>query len=449
MKRVQVISDSGSKKDDNRFTYTKLNSPNALDDYDINIIDLNNDYLWRNEDNSNKAINKSNDFRSISKMIKNSKKSQIVVMLPQNVDFRYYYNRVYGSYEYTKPLKDMIPNMTVIIGGLTSSIKKCSIAFENTLTEVGQEEIPAAFYFEDNPFVGKTYSIRSGKMTTVLLDDIYYTTLELSNEKRIVAFLRFIGLLEEKAEIPDWFENIVMFDDQKQKTIIQNSKKQIADLEEQINLSKEVLNSNSKYKSILYTTGDELVDVVKEILSDMLGIDLSGFVDEKKEDFNFELKGKIYIGEVKGVNHNVKRENVSQLDLHVNGYLDDNTDKTQNDIVALLIINHQKNKDPKDREPVNGQQVKLAEKYGSLIVETTMLLELYSDYKSGTITRDAIIELFDQVGLLEYKYHNIEHSVIQNNRAKRENAWLFLVFIGTVFDYDFVILCYNNSKCNV
>ena len=29
MKRVQVISDSGSKKDDNRFTYTKLNSPNA------------------------------------------------------------------------------------------------------------------------------------------------------------------------------------------------------------------------------------------------------------------------------------------------------------------------------------------------------------------------------------------------------------------------------------
>ena len=182
---------------------------------------------------------------------------------------------------------------------------------------------------------------------------------------------------------------------------------QIADLEEQIKLSKEVLNSNSKYKSILYTTGDELVDVFKEILSDMLGIDLSGFVDEKKEDFNFELNGKIYIGEVKGVNHNVKRENVSQLDLHVNGYLDDNTDKTQNDIVALLIINHQKNKDPKDREPVNGQQVKLAEKYGSLIVETTMLLELYSDYKAGTITRDAIIELFDQVGLLEYKYHNI------------------------------------------
>lgn len=406
MKRVQVISDSGSKKDDNRFTYTKLNSPNALDDYDINIIDLRDNNLWKNDDCSNKNINKSNDFQSISKMIKNSWKSKIIIMLPQNVAFKF--NKwSSGRYEYTKPLKDMIPNMTEIIGGLTSSIKKCSIAFENTLTEVGQEEIPAAFYFEDNPFVGKTYSIRSGKMTTVLLDDIYYTTLELSNEKRIVAFLRFIGLLEEKAEIPDWFENIVMFDDQKQKTIIENSQKQIADLEEQIKLSKEVLNSNSKYKSILYTTGDELVDVVKEILSDMLGIDLSGFVDEKKEDFNFELNGKIYIGEVKGVNHNVKRENVSQLDLHVNGYLDDNTDKTQNDIVALLIINHQKNKDPQDRELVNEQQVKLAEKYGSLIVETKMLLELYSDYKSGTITRNAIIELFDQVGLLEYKYHNI------------------------------------------
>lgn len=406
MKRVQVISDSGSKKDDNRFTYTKLNSPNALDDYDINIIDLRDNNLWKNDDCSNKNINKSNDFQSISKMIKNSWKSKIIIMLPQNVAFKF--NKwSSGGYGYTKLLKDMIPNMTEIIGGLTSSIKKCSIAFENTLTEVGQEEIPASFYFENSSFEGKTYSKRSGKRTTVLIDEMYFTTLELANEEQIVAFLRFIGLLEEKAEIPDWFENIVMFDDQKQKTIIENSQKQIADLEEQIKLSKEVLNSNSKYKSILYTTGDELVDVVKEILSDMLGIDLSGFVDEKKEDFNFELNGKIYIGEVKGVNHNVKRENVSQLDLHVNGYLDDNTDKTQNDIVALLIINHQKNKDPQDREPVNEQQVKLAEKYGSLIVETKMLLELYSDYRSGTITRNAIIELFDQVGLLEYKYHNI------------------------------------------
>lgn len=401
MKRVQIISNSGYKKiDENTFTYTRISSPNALDDYDINIVDLNDEYLWRNDYDSISGINESNDFLSISKMIKNSKKSNIIVVLPQNLDFKYCkYSS--GGYAYTTVLKDMIPNMIEIIGMLAKSIKMLSIAFENTFTDVVHEGIPAAFYFEDNSFDGKTYSKRSCKMTTVLLEGIYFTTLELSNEKRIAAFLRFIGLFEDKAEIPDWFENIMMFDDQNQKTLIQNSKKQIADLEEQIKLSKEVLNSNSKYKSILYTTGDELVDVVKEILSDMLGVDLSGFVDEKKEDFNFELNGKIYIGEVKGVNHNVKRENISQLDLHVNGYLDDNTDKTQNDIVALLIINHQKNKDPKDRESVNEQQVKLAEKYGCLIVGTTTLLELYSDYKSGTISRDAIIELFDKVGLLE------------------------------------------------
>lgn len=408
MKRVQIISNSGAKAiNENTVTYSKLNSPKALDDYDINIIDLRDDYLWKNDENSEKAINKSNDFRSISKMINNSKRTKVVVMLPQNVYFKYYRYST-GKYRYTIPLKDMISNMIGIIGGLTDSINMCSIAFENTVTVINNEEIQAAFYFENRAFLdGKTYSNRGGKITTVLVNDIYFTTLALSNEKQIIGFLQLLGLLEDKAEIPDWFENILMFNDQELKARIQKAEKKIAELEESISLSESELDINNRFKSILYSTGDELVDVVKEILSDMLGIDLSGFVDEKKEDFNFELNGKIYIGEVKGVNHNVKRENVSQLDLHVNGYLDDNTDKTQNDIVALLIINHQKNKDPQDREPVNEQQVKLAEKYGSLIVETKMLLELYSDYKSGTITRNAIIELFDQVGLLEYKYHNI------------------------------------------
>ena len=402
MKRVQIISNSGAKAiNENTVTYSKLNSPKALDDYDINIIDLRDDYLWENDENSEKAINKSNDFRSISKMINNSKRTKVVVMLPQNVYFKYYRYST-GKYRYTIPLKDMISNMIGIIGGLTDSINMCSIAFENTVTVINNEEIQAAFYFENRAFLdGKTYSNRSGKITTVLVNDIYFTTLALSNEKQIIGFLQLLGLLEDEAEIPDWFENILMFNDQELKARIQKAEKKIAELEESISLSESELDINNRFKSILYSTGDELVDVVKEILSDMLGIDLSGFVDEKKEDFNFELNGKIYIGEVKGVNHNVKRENVSQLDLHVNGYLDDNTDKTQNDIVALLIINHQKNKDPQDREPVNEQQVKLAEKYGSLIVETKMLLELYSDYKSGTITRDAIIELFDQVGLLE------------------------------------------------
>ena len=43
----------------------------------------------------------------------------------------------------------------------------------------------------------------------------------------------------------------------------------------------------------------------------------------KKEDFNFEIDDKVFIGEIKGVTSNVKNANVSQLDTHVQNYIDE------------------------------------------------------------------------------------------------------------------------------
>ena len=45
------------------------------------------------------------------------------------------------------------------------------------------------------------------------------------------------------------------------------------------------LEENAKYKSILYTNGNELVRVVFEILESILDYDLSSFEDILKEDF--------------------------------------------------------------------------------------------------------------------------------------------------------------------
>ena len=66
-------------------------------------------------------------------------------------------------------------------------------------------------------------------------------------------------------------------------------------------------------KSVLYTNGDELVQVVFEILEELLGCDLSQFVDLKKEDFLFTIEDTTFIGEIKGVNSNVKNPNITQL----------------------------------------------------------------------------------------------------------------------------------------
>lgn len=65
-------------------------------------------------------------------------------------------------------------------------------------------------------------------------------------------------------------------------------------------------------------------------------------------------------------------------------------------------MNHQRNYESKDRQPVHENQIKLAVRNGSLIIESCTLLKLFEMFKSSEITSDECIELFkDRTGLLE------------------------------------------------
>ena len=113
------------------------------------------------------------------------------------------------------------------------------------------------------------------------------------------------------------------------------------------------------------------------------------------------INDKVFIGEIKGVTPNVKKANVSQLDVHVQEHLDDNDEESKN-IIALLIINHQRNKPISAREGVNDEVIKWAERNGSLIVETITLLKLFEQYLLGKKSRDESIDtLANTTGLLE------------------------------------------------
>lgn len=121
----------------------------------------------------------------------------------------------------------------------------------------------------------------------------------------------------------------------------------------------------------------------------------------KNEDFLTTVSDHTFIGEIKGVNHNVKSENVAQLDRHYQSYLDDNPDVNEDKISALLIMNHQKNKPIPDREVVHERQIALAERNGSLIIETYALLKLFEKYLLGDKTREQCIEILSgNTGLL-------------------------------------------------
>lgn len=101
------------------------------------------------------------------------------------------------------------------------------------------------------------------------------------------------------------------------------------------------------------------------------------------------------------MNHNVKSENISQLDVHYQGYLDNNDIQPEN-VHALLIMNHQKNKPVADREPVHERQVNLAIRNESLIIDTYMLLKLFEKFKRNEIDQEECRNILkNNIGILK------------------------------------------------
>lgn len=217
------------------------------------------------------------------------------------------------------------------------------------------------------------------------------TTLNLKDYDDTMEFLSAINLLNKNEEIPQWAEAIKMFDDNAQSAIIEANRLAIQEAEENIEKAQNVLDKNNEYKSIIYTKGDELVKVVFEIIEQMFGCDLSGFEDKYDEDFLFQAGGFTFIGEIKGVTPNVKNDNISQLDRHYQNYLEEHEEE-EGKVKALLIMNHQKNKPLQEREPVHERQINLAERNGSLIIETPVLLKLFEKYRSGELNREKWLE---------------------------------------------------------
>lgn len=382
------------------FVISSLFKPQSLDAYEINIIDLSDSEIWRNEDGGNKSIDDINNFRSIADMILNSKKTKILILLPQNIQFQCFWTK-YNKYEIA--LKDMIQNLSYILSILSKYFDSINLMYENTQTKLINNVYNAAFSF-NHPDEGRIllYSEKSNKPTAVMLyNNIIATTLEINEYAGLMELLTALKLIHTKQDVPPWFENVRMFDDDEQFKVIEDNNKAIEIANGWISDARKKIDVNNEYKSILYTNGEELVRVVFKILEKMLGCDLSQFEDKKAEDFLFEIDNLVFIGEIKGVNHNVKNENVSQLDVHYQGYLDESDEKSEKQVRAMLIMNHQKNKALDDREPVHEKQIQLAHRNGSLIVETITLLKLFERYLAGSVSREECVKLLGtQTGIL-------------------------------------------------
>lgn len=398
---IQILTYKGNEDEfqGNEIKVNRIHDAESLDSFEINIISLQDSDMWVTSARGIGTINPINDLKSLSLMIRNSNKTSIVILLPQNIKYAYCLESGYKT-RYCE-LKNMIEQYKAILSVIFPVAESLKIVYENTITRIEKYGISSAFYFNRCGVPVLTKSEKSNKETTIKVDNLILSTLDFSDFEEIISFLRYIGLLKEKTKSPEWMEEVKMFDDNSQLNIIKENNDMIKTAHENISKAMEVIDKNNRYKSILYTTGDELVEVVFEILQEMLGCDLSEFTDKKKEDFKFTLGDKVFIGEIKGVTPNVKKANVSQLDVHVQEYMDENDEQAEN-IIALLIINHQRGKAISERERVHEEVIKLAERNGSLIVDTMVLLKLFEQYTLKEKSREECIELLENnTGLLE------------------------------------------------
>lgn len=409
--KIQIIGEKVNFETHRDITQSTFDAPRSLDEFDVNIIDLSNEKVWYNFGDNIRNVNRSNDFKSIQTMVRKKRLTKVVFVFPQNGKFYYNYgysgyNASHESYLNSVVIKDRIGVIydNIIEKMLPTGILPIQPVFEPTKTSITPNTYEADFYFEGN-YPVLTKSNYSDKATTIHIpsNEIYLTTLNIMvSADMLLHFLYAMFGNKVKSDIPEWMSNIRFGDDEKQREIIRSSLEMIKIEQQKIESAEQKIEENDRYKSILYTNGDELVEVVFEILEKLLDCDLSDFVDKKKEDFLIKKSGCTFIGEIKGITSNVKNANITQVELHYQEYTDKLSEGGQSEKVQpILIINPSRNKEPQQRDPVDEQQIALARRNNCLIIETMTLLRIFEKFLAGEISSDKCIEVFSTcTGLL-------------------------------------------------
>ena len=399
--KIQIISYSTIFKiNDPHISQTirTFDCPMSFDEFDLNIIDLNSPKLWSlslEDQKCNRAIYY---IRTLKEIIENSKKSMSIILMPANTKVSVLR---YGDITTkTTSIKDIIKQINYGLCELTLSYAR--LRYETSTTTIGERKFYSNFVFEDVDYETIKWS-NGGKSTIVKHNEkLYSTTLLIKNATNDLEILiSFIVSRFQKYDVPDWFNGFEYFDD----AMLKNKRNKLLDIYRQIEDIDRRIDKNNKFKSILYSTGDELVGVVKEILVDIFKLQDDYFIDVKKEDFRFECENMNFIVEIKGINTNVKNSNIAQCKKHVTDFLiaEDNTMSPDN-VKGLLIINPQRDIDPSKREPIHANQISYAKSEGILIITTLELLKLYQAYTKDKVVSNVCFEVFkNDVGEFKFK----------------------------------------------
>lgn len=401
---IQYLSQSKKGTKASEIDFNSFSEPNSLDLYEVNVLDFSDQYFWCYNGNNTYHVNSISDLTNLKIMINKSKNTKFFVIFPQDLSFRF--NSGVRDYLSSIRLKNMISSMNTIINTCIAT-KGLEPIFEINYTSIDELTIKSDFYFDISGAnnIDKCLVSTSDKVTAVRCKNVIYSTLDINgNSEYLFSVIKAFDFIKVRADAPIWFEDTMRLND---KLLLEQKSKL---LEQQKSVLAELQNTNKKiemnnyYKSILYSQGDELVNVVFDMLDIMIGINLHHFKDVKKEDFIFLDNGTYFIGEIKGVNENVKNKHISQLYTHIEVY----RDKFEIDEAltrGLLIINPLRKTAPDKRAEIHQDQIDKAENmFNVLIVRTEDFLELFDQFLKKILNKDDILGIFrKQKGLISLK----------------------------------------------
>jgi len=395
MKKIQLISyvSFNLRNYDNFLEVSTLSNPISFDNYDVNIIDFSNTNMWSSYFNTNDTI--TNDIKNLNSMLTNNTKSVVIVVFPQNITVGQYKSE---AKNYLGTIKEKIRNLTFL--------NNYNCFYENSEVKIGDETCMASFAFDSNDYEKILFTNNTNKAVAIRNENIIITSANIINNLNtnlLYKFLKDIGIINLKEEIPEWVYKYQFYNDEELSSNIEVSKERIKEEKEKIGEYQKRANENLGYKKLLYSNGEELVEQVFKILENIFEISLENFEDDKREDFLFRKNDITFIGEIKGVTSNVKSEHISQLNVHVSKYNDKLQEQLKEEkVLALLIINFERNKPLDKRNEIHNNQLELANKLDILIVDTFNLLKLFEKVLKGEISRkDAVSKIISSKGLLE------------------------------------------------
>lgn len=393
---IQILTNSTNMGTSKEIEVSRFSEPKAFDDFDINIIDLSFSELWRNQsyrlENTNLVL--LNDLKVYNSIISNSKKSVIIVVFPQNINYQYNLD-VKNRYTEKTEIKNILEKVKKLIRENIYD-KNFELIFEITKTLINKKCLKADFYFSENDLNGDVViKSTSDKVTTIMpKNNLYFTTLNiLENEENLYEFLNKLKIkTKNETQLPDWIDEVNILNDEETKNEIKVIESTINENLIRKEEKKKILEKNLQIKSILYETDKNLQNQVSNMLCEIFNYSDSDFVDEMEEDFRIKLEDITFLIETKGLTKNLAGTDVSKLFNHVEVYLE-TADESEN-VKGLLIVATERLKKIEERNPIPDRQILIAKRNGLLIISTEVFLKIYEDFINKKISQEEIKKSF-------------------------------------------------------